>query len=66
MRVNPVVRLLTLASGQACFGMAFTSFLKKHYTPVTLSLLPRLCKQGKPREGENVTKVDINHEAVKT
>jgi len=65
MRVNPVVGLLPIASGQACFGMAFTSFLKKHYTPVTLSLLPRLCEQGTPREGEDVTKADINHEVVK-
>ena len=36
MKVNPVVGLLALASREACFGMEFTSFLKKHYTPVTL------------------------------
>jgi len=46
--------------------MAFTSFLKKYYTSVTLSSLPRFCEKGKPRGGEDVTKVDINHEVVKS
>ena len=28
-RVSPVIELLTLASGQACFGMTFRSYLMK-------------------------------------
>jgi hypothetical protein len=51
-QVSPVVGLLPLASGQACFGMAVPPFLMS-YTAVTRSSLPRLWEQGIPREGED-------------
>jgi hypothetical protein len=49
---SPAVRLLPLASGPACFGTAFPSFLMKMYTAVTRSSLLLLWERGIP-EGEN-------------
>jgi hypothetical protein len=51
--VSPVVGLLPLATGQACFGMAFPPFLINSYTAVTRYSLPRLWERGIPREGED-------------
>ena len=42
--------MLPLASGQACFGVAFPPV---HMKQLTRSSLPRLWEQGVPREGED-------------
>jgi hypothetical protein len=53
-RVFPVLGLLPLASGKACFGMAFPPSPDETVnTAVTRSSLPHLWEQGIGREGKD-------------
>jgi hypothetical protein len=46
---SPVVGLLSLASGQACFGMAFSPFLMKHLYRCDLVVIASFVEQDIPR-----------------
>jgi hypothetical protein len=52
-RLNPVVGLLPLASGQTSFGMTFPPFLMKQLHRCDSVLLPRLWELGTPQESED-------------